>query len=226
MMRTWSARQIAMLRELYPHLPTREVAERVGRSLGATMSRAKVLRLNKAPGYAQSEAGQRARGLRTSMAPEAMLAYLRANVRQDAHGCLRWAGTFQKNNPLVQWRKERWMARRLLWVLSGGEIPHGHFIWDVCGNRACMNLAHLRCGTRSEMHRAVPRPVTIEHSLAIAHGKSQTSRLGLDKRDDVLRMVAQGRTHAEIGRTYGVTGNTVSGALKRWRRTLGVRLAP
>lgn len=219
MMRTWSARQIAMLRELYPHMSTREVARRIGRPLGATRSRAKALGLRKSAEYRASGAIRPEREY--CYTPEQMLAWLTEHVRLDGE-CRIWAGRKRRGLPIVQWRHDRWMARRLLWVLSGRDLPHGHMVFDTCGNHACMNIRHLRAGTRDEMYKVAPRRHGAGAGITLAIALADRAKMGIRERGAVASMLAQGMTYTEIGRRYGVTGGAVSQAVARWNRMAGM----
>lgn len=146
-MKRWSPEEDAALRILYPRVRTSDIAAQLGRTVDSTKAHARNLGLRKASASEQSPS------LRAGQVPYAVeqaLAFIRGNVQQDYGGCLIWTGRFQKKNPLVWWRGDRWMARRLLWILSGREVPHRHVIRDRCGNRACMNLEHLHCGPKDE----------------------------------------------------------------------------
>lgn len=39
------------------------------------------------------------------------------------------------------------LVHRYIWELANGPIPDGKFIDHMCRNRACCNVAHLRCVT-------------------------------------------------------------------------------
>lgn len=218
-MRTWSNERVAMLRELYPHMTTREVARRIGVPFGATRSRAKALGLRKSAEYRASGSIRPEREY--CFTPEQMLAWLTEHVRIDGD-CRIWAGRKRRGLPIVQWRHDRWMARRLLWTLSGRELPHGHMVFDTCGNRGCMNLKHLRAGTRDEMYKVAPRKHSAGIGVKVAIAVAGRAKLGVRERDSVARMRADGMTFTEIGRRYGVTGCAVSQAVARWSRMSGM----
>lgn len=44
-------------------------------------------------------------------------------------------------------------AHRLAWIEANGDIPPGLQVRHICGNRACINVDHLRLGTARDNHR-------------------------------------------------------------------------
>ena len=42
-------------------------------------------------------------------------------------------------------RNRLWRLHRLVWTLRVGPIPNGYEVDHICRNKACVNIAHLRC---------------------------------------------------------------------------------
>jgi hypothetical protein len=152
--------------------------------------------------------------------PEQMLDYLHRRCH-DEGDCRLWIGTTHDpgGTPVVMWRGKRWLARRLLLTLMGKSIE-GRFVYDVCGERTCMNPEHLRVGSRGDAVRQAARngayPTGLRRALLSSQGEG--AKLRMSDAPDVLRMRAEGMTLTEIAPLYGVTYSAVSKALIRWRR--------
>lgn len=41
-------------------------------------------------------------------------------------------------------------AHRISWTLENGEVPHGKFVWHICGTRLCVRPDHMFLGTHKE----------------------------------------------------------------------------
>lgn len=159
---------------------------------------------------------------RQPLSPEAMLAYLHEHVYRDGD-CLTWAGPFQSSGePRIMWHRKQNLARRLLITLSGHELRPKDRVFDVCGNRKCMNRAHLRVGTHAQALKQRAKEGAYlsgaRRSLVAAMGRAKNARMGIHDAPDVLRMRAEGRTYKEIAARYSVHPSAVGHALKAWRR--------
>jgi len=154
---------------------------------------------------------------RPSLSPEKMLVFLQEHV-------YRWAGyTHETAGPRVTWRRQAWIARRLLvTLLSGRQLRDKDCVFDTCGNRKCMTLAHLKVGTHAQAHQQRVKEgaylAGARRSLIGAMSRAKTSRMGIDKAPAVLELREQGWTYKQIGERYGVTGAAVGHALAAWRR--------
>lgn len=108
--------------------------------------------------------------------------------------CIEYEGALNNNG---------YGPHRQVYIKAYGKPPPGHDVTHLCRNRACVNLAHLTIGTRSEnmqMNRHYPArgPLTSQEVHAI--------------RD----LYATGRyTHREIAALLGIHGSTVCKVLRR-----------
>ena len=68
--------------------------------------------------------------------------------------CVLWEGTITRSGYGAKKIAGRvYTAHRLAWEAEKGPIPEGYELHHVCGNRACVNLAHLELLTRLEHRR-------------------------------------------------------------------------
>ena len=66
-------------------------------------------------------------------------------------GCWEWTGARKPNGyGNFLFRGSTWMAHRVSWVLSRGEIPAGMLVDHLCFNHACVNPSHLRLVTQKQ----------------------------------------------------------------------------
>lgn len=156
------------------------------------------------------------------LSDDEMLAFLQANVRTEG-ACLIWAGSFYAGTqrPRIIWRRKERPARRLLMELSGISVK-GRTVYSVCGDTRCMNIGHLRAGTRASANRQNAKAGHLltgaRRSIASMLGHVDRARLSVRDAPDVLRMRAAGDTNRVIGARYNVTESRVSDALRTWRR--------
>lgn len=60
-------------------------------------------------------------------------------------GCWRWNGAACSSGyGSLTWRAKGWLAHRLAYTLVIGPIPAGYEVHHTCGNRLCINPAHLQ----------------------------------------------------------------------------------
>lgn len=129
-----------------------------------------------------------------------------------------------EREPCIEWPKSRmangygraWhngavtTAHRAVWEKANGPIPAGLDVCHTCDNRPCVNLAHLFLGTR-------------EQNVAdmIAKGRNPYGeRNGQAKlTDDLVRSIraqaADGVSHAELARRFGVDQGTITPVVAR-----------
>lgn len=51
-------------------------------------------------------------------------------------------GTDQNGAPI----RRTWIIHRLVWTIKNGPIPRGYTVRHTCGNKHCINPAHLELG--------------------------------------------------------------------------------
>lgn len=63
-------------------------------------------------------------------------------------GCIEWTGyRLPDGYGRLTFQNKGWRAHRLAWVWANGPIPEDKVVDHMCGNRACVNVKHLRLAT-------------------------------------------------------------------------------
>lgn len=157
---------------------------------------------------------------------EEMLAFCRENVRVNEDGCWMWAGAcMSAGYPILRWNYQTHLVRRLTLELGGRRIGAKQVVYSACGERKCVNPAHLRVGNRKlagqENAKHGCYPSGARRSLITSLARAKTARLPITERHNVLAARSRGETLAQIGARYGVTDDAVGHALRAWERALG-----
>ena len=148
---------------------------------------------------------------------EQLLDFCEANGHRE-DDCVLWAGSFSgEGRPRVMWKRKFYMAQRLLLEHRTDRWNPRHKATTSCGNRSCVNPAHLTMRSQAEITRAssAERP---RKGLLIALGKAKTARFGIDKARDAAAMRAAGMSLDVIAARYGVTRSCVCTCMNNWKR--------
>ena len=148
---------------------------------------------------------------------EQLLDFCEANGHRE-DDCVLWAGSFSgEGRPRVMWKRRFYMVQRLL-------LEHRTNRWEpekkahtTCGNRSCVNPAHLTMRSRADITRAssAERP---RKGILIALGKAKAARFGVDKAREAQAMRVSGMNLTQIGKHYGVTPSCVCTCMNNWKR--------
>jgi HNH endonuclease len=157
--RPWTARETAMVRELYPRTSTAEVARRLGRTVEAVYNCAHDLGLRKTPEYlASPDACRLRRGDNVGAAYRFPKGHVPANkgLRRPGYGPGRMKETqFKKGNVSKRWDPE-------LYCIGGLRInANGYVDMKVCKARGALAWRALHVLLWEDEHGPVPPGYTL-----------------------------------------------------------------
>lgn len=124
-------------------------------------------------------------------------------------------------------RGKLWLAHRLAWTLTNGQIPkgsghHGTVVMHTCDNRLCVNPKHLMLGTQrdnvrdmDQKGRRVVRPLNGEK-----HGNAKLTDA------DVVAIRRSRESDPALAKKYGVTPEAINYARTRGWRHIKVKQVP
>jgi hypothetical protein len=127
-------------------------------------------------------------------------------VKDHDTGCWNWTESRDKKGygRLTQTGGEV-LAHRVSWVhFNKSPVPKGLHVMHKCDNPRCINPDHLMIGTNAD-----------NQADKINKGrhrgpKGETNCKAKLTETDVLAILQDNRSHAAVGRTYGVSYSTVS----------------
>jgi hypothetical protein len=153
-----------------------------------------------------------------------LLDLIRRRCRLDEDtACWHWRGAVNDQGyPVVfdSARKRNVRARTAIFARLHGGVGHRRFVTLTCGERACLNPAHMRLETRSQYMRR-----SVKHKSADVVARMQTSRrrnakLTLDRAREIRRTRNEtSETLQTIATRYNVSRALVSQIIRNqvWR---------
>lgn len=143
-------------------------------------------------------------------------------VRERARGldapdaCVLWPFALFDGYARIDLHGRRKFGHQLVLELAG-RLPSERApeVRHLCGHRACVNLAHLKWGTRSENQRDRFR----SHGDHLRGERNPRARLSAQQVADIRRRVLAGERHSALAREYGTARSTISMATtgQTWR---------
>ena len=122
--------------------------------------------------------------------------YSHIRIGPDPLYCYEWTGCTYNGYGRVMFRRRVTQAHRAAWILEGREIPKGMCLLHSCDNRLCVNVSHLRIGTRAD-------------NLRDMYEKGRENLVGLKIRQ-------QKRTHCKHGHAF--TSENTGKDRGKWQR--------
>ena len=148
---------------------------------------------------------------------EQLLDFCEANGHRE-DDCVLWAGSFSgEGRPRVMWKRRFYMVQRLLLEHRTNRWNPEHKAHATCGNRSCVNPAHLTMRSRADIVRQAAKDKP-RKGLLIALGRAPKARFGIDKAREAATMRANGADLATIAARYGVTRSCVCTCMNNWKR--------
>lgn len=155
------------------------------------------------------------------------LSDLRERCRIDDNGCWLWGfGVTHDGQPkvhaIIDGERICTTGGRIAWLLGGGKIPAKHVVYrHRCDAKLCLNLGHLRCGTKGEAGKQLVRTSRLrgDPARSIINLRNRCSKnvvLDLGKAREIR---ASEETVGALAERYGTSKSTIVDVLtmKRWR---------
>lgn len=139
---------------------------------------------------------------RNSASLESMI----ANCEWDGD-CLIWTGDrTNAGYPLASIKGGRRISAKVVMLeLSGKKRPTGAVAISTCGCKACLNLEHLKWGTRKEAQRAAAARGVFNRPDHVIRNRLSHFRTLSD--DQISEIRASGKDPATIASEYGISKN-------------------
>lgn len=130
-------------------------------------------------------------------------------VKKHRNGCHEWTGSIIPGGPrttggygLIHRNGRTVYAHRVAWELANGPIPRGKQVLHTCDNRRCVNVAHLRLGSRQDNMADMMSKLRQPHGPKNGHAKLTIAEVHAIRK-------ATG-THNEIAGRFSVSQALVS----------------
>lgn len=128
--------------------------------------------------------------------PETFWARVR---RAGANECWLWLGSRIHGYGNLKYQGNAWVAHRLAWTISNGQIPSDLCVLHRCDNPPCCNPKHLFLGTRLDNNR--------DRMLKGRGGDLKGTKQGNAKlTDEAVRFIRKNKklSGPELARRFGV----------------------
>ena len=129
-----------------------------------------------------------------------------SRVDRNAAGCWNWDGVKpQKEYGRMKIAGKTWLAHRLAWVLTHGDIPPKLWVLHSCDNPSCVNPAHLFLGTPLDNTTDA-----MEKGRMAIRERHPWTRLTWRSVEEIRAALRAGETQIAVGKRFGVSNSTVS----------------
>lgn len=119
------------------------------------------------------------------------------------NNCLEWIGPKSScGYGLINYKRNRYLAHRAIWIMKNGEIPYKFEICHKCDNPSCCNLDHLFLGT----HDDNMKDMVSKKRLKGKKGEANTqSKLTEDEVKEIRKMKLEGWYGTTLAKKFNVT---------------------
>jgi hypothetical protein len=118
----------------------------------------------------------------------------------DQSVCWEWRGTVDKDRPYYFVNKKKWIAYRLVYTLTKGELRNDEVVRHTCDNGAspicCCNPRHLAKGS----HQDNMDDMTSHQRHGMPHHVVK----------NIKKLLEEGRTHKVIAELYGCSRENIT----------------
>ncbi len=132
--------------------------------------------------------------------------------------CWEWGGYIEQDGyGRLSYKGERhWLAHRVAWLLTNGEIPEGMCVLHECDNPPCVNPNHLFLGTYAD--NAADRDNKGRGKLPGIKGEQHwRSKLTVEDVIEIRSMLSNGCKLAHVAGIFDIAQSTASQIKTRQR---------
>lgn len=141
-------------------------------------------------------------------------------VRKTEGGCWLWTGERTRQGygsltVLTEGRKQGFRVHRLSWQFAFGHIPHGQTVWQTCGEKLCVNPAHLKIGdwVQNAVHRAAAAiPMVIRNARDQRPPRAKLSAAQVE--DIRARYVPRKVSYTKLAAEFDVSAHTIEAIIR------------
>lgn len=113
---------------------------------------------------------------------------------------------------VVKIARRAWLAHRAVWCATNGMVPVGYEICHTCDQPACVNLAHLFVGTRSDNMQDMLRKGRGHKARGEGHGRAKLTTAQVV---EARQLNSAGASQASLARHFGISKSTMHQIVRR-----------